>query len=198
MTDLNTLDHWNDLHEHWRRENTAAVRAAEMASPWAVLAELIPLRGRFLEVGCSSGGLLRCLSDRPGNDLLMTAVDLSPVAAGLARAAVPGAVIAEHDARDPLPFPDDHFDIVFSGHLVEHLADPVPTLREMARVVCAGGMVVTEFPYEDPAYPLHVHEMLTYDVVTAWVQAAGLFVDKCLPVIDMRPTKDGIIVSRKE
>jgi len=40
-----------------------------------------------------------------------------------------------------LPFKDEVFDVVFSTHVIEHVADPAGMLREMNRV-CKGKMIV--------------------------------------------------------
>ena len=43
-------------------------------------------------------------------------------------------------------FPDGHFGFVTLVHVVEHLDDPVPTLREVLRVLEAGGWIYVEVP----------------------------------------------------
>jgi len=45
-----------------------------------------------------------------------------------------------------LPFPDDSFDLVLAIEMLEHVADPVQALREIARV--ARGPVVLSVPLE--------------------------------------------------
>lgn len=194
---MNSLAHWNDIHANWEEKNTAEVRAGEMITAWNTIAEIVPLEGRFLEIGCSSGGLMVRLAERPDDQLEMWGSDFSPIAVRLAQAALP--LIADrlivHDAREPLPYGDSTFETVFCGHLIEHLPDPVPLMREMKRVITGDGIVIIEFPYHDPPYPEHVHSMLDYERVSAWIAAAGLVVDECLPVIDMEPTKDGIVIA---
>src|SRR5262245_54382743 len=41
-----------------------------------------------------------------------------------------------------IPFPDNHFDIVSSVMVLEHVADPLKFLREVARVTRPGGVFV--------------------------------------------------------
>lgn len=48
--------------------------------------------------------------------------------------------------REPLPFADGSFDVVFSKSVLEHVADPTPLLGEMARVLVPGGRTVTLVP----------------------------------------------------
>lgn len=38
------------------------------------------------------------------------------------------------DICDPLPLPDQHFDLVYCAHVLEHVDDPVKALANMARV----------------------------------------------------------------
>lgn len=45
-----------------------------------------------------------------------------------------------------MTFPDDHFDVVFSCHSLEHSYDPIRTLSEFARVVKHGGVCIIELP----------------------------------------------------
>lgn len=42
----------------------------------------------------------------------------------------------------PLPFPDDAYDLVFANHVIHHVEDLPPVLRELRRVVRPGGRIV--------------------------------------------------------
>jgi SAM-dependent methyltransferase len=45
-----------------------------------------------------------------------------------------------------IPHPDGFFDVVLSGHVIEHTADPRGYLRELLRVLKKGGHLFLEYP----------------------------------------------------
>ena len=121
MTDI---DHVRDFEDRrWSGGDQEAVwrhhAAAQMVRDTPVL-----------DVGGGDGLLLRMLRDRGHTQL--TAVDLSPVAVEKARAAGFAADVA--DITQPLPYDDGAFATVCALDVLEHLRDPLPPLREMARV----------------------------------------------------------------
>jgi SAM-dependent methyltransferase len=54
-----------------------------------------------------------------------------------------------------LPFPDASFDVVASGHVIEHTANPIAYLDEHLRVLRPGGVFFLEFPDRNHAIELH-------------------------------------------
>jgi SAM-dependent methyltransferase len=57
-----------------------------------------------------------------------------------------------------MDLPDDSFDLVLCSHVLEHVPDDRAALRELARIVAPGGLVLIVIPYhplqetfEDPA-----------------------------------------------
>lgn len=107
----------------------------ELADVCRTLASLTP--ARTLDVACGTGFLTRHL---PGP---VTGLDQSPRMLRIAAERAPHATLVEGDAFS-LPFPDDAFERVFSGHFYGHLdASRRKTfLREARRV--AGELVVTD------------------------------------------------------
>lgn len=91
----------------------------ERAALIAAIAALDPVR--TLDVACGTGFLTQHL---PGE---LTALDQSPTMIGIAAARVPHAVFVQADAL-PLPFLDDTFGRVFTGHFYGHLEGDARTL----------------------------------------------------------------------
>ena len=56
-----------------------------------------------------------------------------------------------------LPFPDESVDVILSSEVIEHLPDPLPALREMARVLKPGGYAMVTTPN-----PENLPELLGY------------------------------------
>jgi SAM-dependent methyltransferase len=104
--------------------------------------ELIPSEARrVLDIGCGPAPLAPPLVGRGA-----TYVGTDFVASMLREAKERNALVhlARADAR--LPFRDDAFDAVAALGFVEYLEDPLPSLREMRRVVRSGGTVVVSIP----------------------------------------------------
>jgi SAM-dependent methyltransferase len=95
---------------------------------------------RVLDVGCGHGGLLSRLRDL-GWDVEGTEVDGRAVAEARAR-----GVPVHHGELADRAYPDDHFDLVHLGHVIEHVYDPVGLLRECRRLLKPGGGLVVLTP----------------------------------------------------
>ena len=110
----------------------------------------LPRGGRVLEVGCGRGVALPVLFDRlePG-ELVGLDVDVALLAEAQARVWRTGtdATLVEGDVRD-LPFESGRFDLVIDFGTCYHASDTMDgrraALREVARVLCGGGLFVHE------------------------------------------------------
>ncbi len=94
---------------------------------------------RALDVGCGPGALTGELVTRLGAEAV-AAVDPSESFVLAARGRHPG-VDVRRAAAEELPFPDAEFDVALAQLVVHFMADPVGSLREMARVTRPGGVV---------------------------------------------------------
>ena len=108
----------------------------------------------LLDVGCGAGVLLR---DRAAGLRFVAGLDASQIQVGLARQCLAGRIAAGTaqvvlgDAS-ALPWPDGRFSAVVSVNCLKFVVDPEQALREMHRVLRAGGRVVhlTDTPVTDP------------------------------------------------
>jgi Methylase involved in ubiquinone/menaquinone biosynthesis len=151
---------------------------------------------RVLDLGCGPGTISTQIADlvAPGE---VTAVDVDPGVLERARAMagpVPNLTFQLGDAY-ALGFADDTFDLSHAHQVLQHLADPVAALRELARVTRPGGTIaVRDADYGafswSPEFPGLDHWRTLYRSVAranggepdagryllAWAHAAGLAV----------------------
>ena len=100
--------------------------------------------GRLLDIGCGDGGFLHRMKDRGWS---VTGLDFDQQAA---RAAKEKYDIEVKVCRlEEMGCPDNSFDAVTMHHVIEHVFDPVGTLREVCRILKPGGMVVVITPNAD-------------------------------------------------
>jgi len=106
------------------------------------LLELVGQAGRVLDVGCSSGYLAARLV-RQGNTVV--GLELDPAAAAEAAAVCEDVLVGDIETMD-LPFPDQSFDAILCGDVVEHLRDPERFLVRVRPLLRRGGLVVLTTP----------------------------------------------------
>ena len=96
----------------------------------------------LLDIGAGPGTIT---ADLAGIVAQVTATEVGEKELGLTRETIAARGIANVDfsVQDvhALTFPDHTFDVVHAHQVLQHVADPVQALREMARVARPGGLV---------------------------------------------------------
>jgi ubiquinone/menaquinone biosynthesis C-methylase UbiE len=125
-----------------------AARSYEDACDRIALRAFLPPSGnrpgnRLIEAGAGFG---RLAGEYAGYSevVLLDASELHVAEARRAVADRPGFRV-EHGDVLALPAPDGHFDVAVMVRVLHHFADPEPVLRELARVVKPGGILVLEY-----------------------------------------------------
>jgi 2-polyprenyl-3-methyl-5-hydroxy-6-metoxy-1,4-benzoquinol methylase len=106
---------------------------------WIRFLQFIP-GGKVLDVGCGCGEWLAWMQELGWT---VEGVDFDPGAVKAARLA--GLKVNCGSVEDQ-QYPDASFDAVTLNHVIEHVPDPVATLRECGRILKPGGKLVVVTP----------------------------------------------------
>jgi SAM-dependent methyltransferase len=104
--------------------------------------------GMLLEMGCGLGHLLGLLQD----DFQAVGIDLIDYSVEQTRQNAPNADAYQMDVAEIDSFEAGTFSAVVALHLVEHLPDPVATIRDVNRLLKPGGLWFFATPH--PEYSL--------------------------------------------
>ena len=161
--DARIPDHYEQQYGSFAEEIYGAIRDEACGedfgqNSWHTAAEHDRLRAwleldassRLLDVGSGGGGPTLRMARLSG--CRVVGIDMQAEGIVAARAAAERAGLAErttfeqHDASQPLPFPDASFDAVLCIDAINHLADRPAAQREWWRVLKPGGRLVFTDP----------------------------------------------------
>ncbi len=108
----------------------------------AELSERTSRKGRILDVGCGFG-LFLDVARRDGWEPY--GIDVSDVAISYARSTL-GLANVERSDLSSAAFPDAHFNAVTLWNVLEHVPDPMTTMREVRRVLASDGTALVRVP----------------------------------------------------
>jgi ubiquinone/menaquinone biosynthesis C-methylase UbiE len=126
---------------------------AEWAPRLTDLAGVAPGQA-VLDVACGTGIVARTVADLQGGRGRVVGVDLNEAMLSVARRLRPEIEWQQGDAAQ-LPFPDGSFDVALCQMAFMFFPDRGRVLREMARVVTAGGTVAFSVPSRLDAQPAY-------------------------------------------
>lgn len=99
---------------------------------------------RVLDLGCGDGTFAATAAASGAGSV--TGVDIAQAALDRARRAHPHLTFELVDENDPLPFPDNRFELVWASEVIEHIADTARWLSEVRRVLVPGGRLALTTP----------------------------------------------------
>ncbi len=97
---------------------------------------------------------------------MSVALDIDLQALHEARRRDPGLALVVGDLLH-MPFAPNTFDLVWNSSTLEHIGDPVPGIREMARLVKTGGKVFIGVPYVRG--PLGFQRWIQHTSIGIWI-----------------------------
>lgn len=135
---------WDFAREHPQRFEKERLQVRDYEGTRALLGRLHPGRGKLIEVGSSLGFVLD-LFRREGWDVLGIEPDRNACRHSERQLGIRALTSTLEEAR----LPDGTADAVLMLHVIEHVPDPLGTLREVHRVLKPGGHLVLETPRYD-------------------------------------------------
>lgn len=140
-------------------------------------------KGRLLDVGCGNGEIISYLRDLGWE---VTGMEPDATAANLARERYGLDVFT--GSIEQAQFPADSFDAITMTHVIEHLSDPILTLKECNRVLKPWGRLIiitpnikslgqrvfgSEWLYLDPPRHLNIFSNLTLQACSEKAEFLG-------------------------
>ncbi|HTE48586.1 MAG TPA: class I SAM-dependent methyltransferase [Candidatus Paceibacterota bacterium] len=150
----------------------------------------IPENAAILDTSCQDGGFLSALiKNSNGKNLKVYGVDLIGADIEKAKKLIPKGFFEITDNAS-LPFPDQTFDIVISSFTLHHMANPISSIKEMARVVKNGGIIyLIDIIAENKIFnfilkrmkcpePYHFEKYYSFEEIKNLLSKTGLTIDK--------------------
>ena len=126
-----------------RYDSAGATRRDRYDRAWLLL-KWAGTGKRILEVGCSTGYMSRLLVQQ---NCCVTGVEVDPEAAERARAHCKEVFIRDLNTSDWITgIPEQAFDVILLGDVLEHLIDPVAVLAQTRRLLDTDGSAVISVP----------------------------------------------------
>ena len=110
----------------------------------AIIVDLVGHNKTVLDVGCATGYLARVLRE---HGCKVSGAEVDPDAAREAEPFLEKVVVGDLDSMNlAAAFSGETFDTIVFGDVLEHLRDPLPTLRQARTLLSPGGSVIVSVP----------------------------------------------------
>lgn len=143
---------------------------------------------RVLDVACGTGVVARLAAQRVGAAGTVAGLDVNPGMLAVASSVTPSDLSIEwHEASaESIPLSDESFDVVLCQMGLQFVPDKHAALREMYRVLAAGGRLILNMPGPTPRLFAIMEEALAHHI---GAQAAG-FVNQVFSLHDTDELRD--------
>lgn len=109
--------------------------------------QLTGATGKLLDIGAGRGELLRT-----ARKLGWSAIGIEPSESFADHAVKQSGVEVRREPVEQCGFAADYFDVVIMGSVLEHLYNPAQTIKEIARILRPGGVLLVDVPNERGLY----------------------------------------------
>jgi SAM-dependent methyltransferase len=125
------------------RDTPSPIKALATADHYPAILKLFQgaPKGRILDVPAGHGAFATELLHAGYDDIHCLDIAAEPFVVS-----DPRVHFRQHDVINPLPFPDSHFDYVFSIEGIEHFENPWTFAKELCRVLKPGGRLFLSTP----------------------------------------------------
>lgn len=127
-----------------QREDKETIQIRDFLKIIPQLEKLFPQKGKLLEIGCAMGTFLNELK-RVGWDV--TGIEPETWTCNITRTKY--GINAINSTFEDAGIENESFDVVLMLHVIEHLPDPAKGLKEIAKMIKPGGLLVMETPRYD-------------------------------------------------
>jgi 2-polyprenyl-3-methyl-5-hydroxy-6-metoxy-1,4-benzoquinol methylase len=157
---VNTKYYWDDVYGTVSKRDEYNIESGDMDHPMNVGDKFIYPSRRFntaveqvkegdkvLDIGCGTGKFVeKVINKYPFNEVW--GIDLSSVVIEDNKLRVPEIVFIQQRIGALDKVPENYFDIVFSGEVIEHLEDPMMLFKDAYNCLKVGGRFITTTPRE--------------------------------------------------
>jgi len=112
------------------------------SSHWTIV-HLVEPKKKVLDVGCATGQIARRLVEK---ECEVIGIEIDEKAARLARRYCKDVVVCDVEALEDLPYPEEYFDYIIFGDVLEHLKNPEKVLINLKKYLKRDGFIICSIP----------------------------------------------------
>jgi ubiquinone/menaquinone biosynthesis C-methylase UbiE len=143
---INTKVYWNYVYSDFVKREEYDVHGT-LINPARIGDVIVKPTARFLDIGCGVGTLTK-LVKKTYPEAEVWGVDISDKAIEDNKTEN-ASIKYEQGYVGSLELPEDYFDVIFSGEVIEHLDEPTELFAEAYRFLKKGGTLIITTPIEN-------------------------------------------------